>query len=220
MKATALILSLCALTLPAVSHAQSRRHPSRPELIKAGQSVGKLRLGDTRERVLQLFPKKKSDEEYNYGPPCPRSEIHWLDFAREANGLFVYLKDGRVFQIQAETPRFSTAEGITADSPPGVVRRNYRNIETYVLMGSGSEAVGGRNLIYWVDRHQGIAFDFYYDRQLRKRYVKSVIVFEPGTEFQPEGCGADPQQWRKLKPFATEVPEKRGADAERRALGR
>ena len=155
--------------------------------------------------MLELFPKKVSDEEYDYVPACPITEIHWLDLDLDANGLFIFLGSGRVAQIQAETPRFRTHEGITQDSPPALVRRHYPGIETYVLLNSGGEIVGGRDLIYWVDRDQGIAFEFYYDGRARQRRVKSVIVFEPGTRFQPGGCEQFRWQWRKLKRFALEA---------------
>jgi hypothetical protein len=161
--------------------------------------------------VLELFPKKVSDEEYDYAPACQTTEIHWVDLDLDANGLFIFLGSGRVTQIQAETPRFRTREEITHDSPPALVRRHYPRIETYVFLDSGGEIVGGRDLIYWVDRHQGIAFEFYYDRRARKRRVKSVIVFEQGTEFQPGGCEQDRWQWRKLKRFALEAHVRRRA---------
>jgi hypothetical protein len=129
-----------------------------------------------------------------------------------ANGLFIFLKDGHVTWTQAETPRFRTAEGITEESSPALVRRHYPDIETYVLVNSGADIVGGRDLVYWVDRRQGIAFEFYYNRRAHNRRVKSVIVFEPGTEFQPEGsCVQEPQYWRKLKPFTIEVPREHRA---------
>src|SRR5260370_40526940 len=75
-------------------------------VIEPGRSVGALRLGDTRERVIEIFPKKPNyDEEYNYDGTCPHTEIHWLDIDLThengvvSNGGFVYLKEGRVFQI-------------------------------------------------------------------------------------------------------------------------
>ena len=205
------ILILCLLAPCLPCYGQRRGQPSEPGLITPGRSVGTLHLGDTRERVLELFPKKVADEEYDYAPACPVTEIHWLDPSFDANGLFIFLHSGRVIQIQAETPRFRTREGITEESSPALVRRHYPRIETYVLLNSGAEIVGGRDLIYWIDRHQGITFEFYYDRRARKRRVKSVIVFEPGTEFQPGACEQFKWQWRKLKPFALEAHRGRRA---------
>jgi hypothetical protein len=176
-------------------------------VINPGKSVGPLRLGDTRERTLELFPfKPHIDEEYSYDDPCPLTEIHWLDRELDAAGVFVYLKGGQVFQIESATPRFQTAEGITLDSSPEDVRRHYPELRAYVLLHSDAAVVGGRDLIFWVDRQKGIAFELYYNRHLRKRRVYKVIIFAPDTEYQPEGCVVPPQSWQELDPYALESP--------------
>lgn len=181
--------------------------PTDTTLINPGKSVGALRLGDTRERVLEIFPfKLHMDEEYSYKDPCPITEIHWLDRELDADGVFVYLENGRVFQIEAATPRYRTAEGITIHSSPTKVQWHYAHLRAYVLRNSGADIVGGRDLIYWVERQQGIAFELYYDRAARKRLVHEVIVFQPGTEFQPDGCLRPPQEWLELEPFSLEPP--------------
>lgn len=134
--------------------------PTDTTLINPGKSVGALRLGDTRERVLEIFPfKLHMDEEYSYKDPCPITEIHWLDREVDADGVFVYLENGRVFQIEAATPRYRTAEGITIHSSPTKVQWHYAHLRAYVLRNSGADIVGGRDLIYWVERQQGIAFE-------------------------------------------------------------
>jgi hypothetical protein len=91
-----------------------------------------------------------------------------------------------------------------SDALPESVRSKYRNLETYVLLGSGSKVNGGRDLVYWVDGQNGIAFEFYYNSKARKRRVSKIIVFEPHSDFQPEGCLSPPQQLRKLPSFALE----------------
>jgi hypothetical protein len=190
---------------------QPRPAPTDATLIIPGHSVGLLVLGDTRERALELFPKKPNyDEEYTYEEPCPRTEIHWLDIdtRNEAekvfDGVFIYLKEGRVVQIEAATPRYRTVEKITLDSFADDVRRHYPQLEAYVLTDSGAKVVGGRDLIYWVDSPNGIAFELYYDRNTGKRRVRKTIVFAPAGDFQPEGCESSPQELRKLKPFSLE----------------
>jgi hypothetical protein len=182
-------------------------------VIEPGRRVGALQLGDTRERVIEIFPKKPNyDEEYNYDGMCPRTEIHWLDIDLThenepvSNGVFVYLKEGHVFQIEAATPRFHTADGITENSTPEEVRRHHQQLKSYVLSNSGAKVNGGRDLVYWIDRQNGIAFEFYYDSAGRKRRVSKVIVFQPGTDMQPEGCISAPQELHQLEPFALEPP--------------
>lgn len=186
-------------------------------LIEPGRRVGALRLGDTRERVIEVFPKKPNyDEEYNYDEGCPRTEIHWLDIdlrhenGAVSNGVFVYLKDGRVFQIEAATPHFHTADGIKEDSTPEGVSRHYHRLKAYVLSNSGTKVNGGRDLIYWMDRQSGIAFEFYYNTAKRERRVSKVIVFQPGSGLQPGGCVSSPQELLELEPFSLEPPGDKG----------
>jgi hypothetical protein len=178
--------------------------------INPGVGVGALRLGDTRERALELFPKKPNyDAEYNYDQrfgPCAFTEIHWLDSAHLGRwGAFIYIKEEHIFQIAIDTPRYSTPQGITSDSSPDDVRAHYSQLQAYALLHSGTKINGGRDLIYWVDRQKGIAFEFYYDRSVDARRVGRISVFEPGTAFQPQGCVSPPQEWRELEPFALEL---------------
>lgn len=176
--------------------------------IQSGQSVGPLRLGDSREKALQIFGKPVDD--YSYGTSngsCRDAEMHWPDGETDSDGLFVYLRKGRIMSMAAATPRYATAEGIKNGSSPEDVRRNYQQLQSYVPVNSGAKIVGGRDIIYWVSRRRGIAFELYYNPQTRKRFVESVIVFEPGGEFPPNGSCPSPQEWRELKPFALEPPK-------------
>ena len=174
-------------------------------LIKPGQSVGLLRLGDSHEHAVELLGK--TEEDYNFEnnkSACARSEMHWADVELDSNGVFLYLKDSRIYQIVAATPRYATREGIKSGDTPGLVRRYYPSIQAFALLGSGSQVVGGRDVIYWVDQQQGIAFEFYYDSKTRKRYLEGIVVFDPEVSFLPEGCISPPQKWVKLKPFSLE----------------
>ena len=199
--------------------------PSNPNLTIPGTSVGLLRLGDTRERVLELFPKKTGDEEYTYNKSCcgcsfEYSEIHWLPADFKNNGLFIYLREGRVFQIMAETDLFPTRDRIVEDSTPKEVRRHYPNLsKAFVLLGSGAEVVGGRELTYWVDSGAGIAFEFYFNRRKGQRLVKSIIVFEPNSEFQPDGCVSVPQELKEIEPYSLEAPEEMLREFEKKPVG-
>lgn len=166
-------------------------------LIRPGQGVGRLRLGDTREKLAKVLGRKF--EEYTHEAPCKYAEMHWYDLQADRNGIFAYVRDGRVFQLESDTPRYHTVEGTTSDAPPESVRSKYRNLQAYILLGSGSKVNGGRDLVYWVDRQSGITFEFYYNSNTRKRRVSRIIVFEPNSDFQPEGCVSAPQELRKLQ---------------------
>ncbi len=199
--------------------------PNNPNLAVAGKNVGLLKLGDTREQVLELFPKKSGDEEYTYDKNCcgcsfTFSEIHWLPPKFENNGLFIYLREGRVFQIMTESDFFPTAEKIKPDSTPKEVRQRYPNLKkAFVLLGSGANVVGGRELVYWVNSESGIAFEFYYNRRKGQRLVKSIIVFEPDSDFQPNGCVSIPQELKEIEPYSLEAPEKMLREFEKEPVG-
>lgn len=172
---------------------------SEKSLIIPGKSVGELKLGDSEEQFRSIFKwKPNADEHYTYPAVsgCPASEeLHWLDagnppFASRAAvhaGVFAYLRNGHIFQISVATPLFRTTNGITEDSPPENVRRFYSKLESYWRVNQRDPATGDRDFIYWVDKNQGIAFEFAYAGDVRKRLVYRTYVFQPGTDFLPEG---------------------------------
>jgi hypothetical protein len=195
--------------------------PSNPKLIVAGESVGMLRLGESRERMLELFPKKPNyDLEYNYDKNCcgcDYSSYHWLPPDFKSNGLFFYLKQGRIYQISVQTDLFTTSKGIKQDSTPREVRRHFPSAKkAFVYLNSSSKFSGWRNVVYWVDNDSGIAFEFYYHPKKRQRYVNAIIVFEPKTEFQPDGCTSSLREFTEITPFTVEPPEWMQQDFDRR----
>lgn len=187
-------------------------------LILPGQSVGELKLGDSKDQFLHIFQwKPGTDEDYNYpaSANCPgEEELHWLDagnppFANAAAvhvGVFAYLRDGHIFQISVATPRFQTANGITEDSSPENVKRLHPNLQAYWRVNQHDIATGDRDFVYWIDQRSGIAFEFYYARNVRRRLVYRVYVFNPATSFVPEGCVQPPQAWKKVTPYSLDPP--------------
>jgi hypothetical protein len=143
------------------------------------------------------------DQEDTY-PECGSlTEINWLDFSggTMSGDVFVYLRNHQVFQIASATPHFTTAEGTTSGSSPELVRAKYTSLEAYVLHPSGGKMFDFRDFIYWTSREKGMAFELAYDRSDRRRFVNKVIVFQPNTDFVPEGCIFSPQEWRKASPY-------------------
>ena len=196
--------------LPVTTFSEARRSDEKVVglgSIRPGLGVGRLKLGDSRERFLEVFGHKREDEDYTYtfGEPCALEDLHWLDMGPPVRpGVFAYLREGRIFQIWAATPRFRTPEGITEDTFPQEVKRRYPHVLSYALLGSGAHYLGGRDLIYWVDRQKGIAFEFYYSRKKKQRLVYGTIIFQQGSDFLPEGCVQPPQEWRQLEPYSLE----------------
>lgn len=187
----------------------SKATPDGTELIIAGRSVGPLQLGDTHERALELLGKPI--EEYTYDENsftrCRYTELHWRGEDSEYHEIFAYLKEGRIYQIEIFTHRYATADGIKSGATPQQVIQHYPSLQAYQLVGSGGQSDGGQDIIYWVDRNAGIAFGLYYSPQIRNRQVESISIFSPDTDFLPEGCISQPQEWRKLQPFTLDIPK-------------
>jgi hypothetical protein len=174
-------------------------------VIDPGVAVGSLKIGDTHDRALVLFPKKAEDQEWD--DACG-STIDWVDTANP-NGrgdLFIRIKKGKVFQIESSTTRFHTAEGITTFDAPSKVAEAYKDLRAWVLLTPPVPSLGDRPLIFWGDKKRGIAFVFAYDPQRQKRYVYKVIVFVPNHDFCPELEKPNSNKWQSIAPYSIEPP--------------
>ncbi len=177
--------------------------PSQDEmsLIAPAKRVGPFSLGETKDKLMSALRLKGGHlEQYEYDrtPTCDqRAEVHWLD-QNAFSGVFIYLRDDMVIQIESGTPNFHTSDGITVDSDPNEIRSHHKGLRYFLLEHSDSDLVGGRDLIYWVDAGQGIAFETYYNRKKRRRKISLISVFRPNTEFRPSTCVEPPQKWVEL----------------------
>jgi hypothetical protein len=195
------ILFICAF----ISSQAAKVGGSMPAEIIAGQAVGPVQIGENYDVVIETltqFPVITQRVSYPY---CGNFQmIEWYDKDLTQTGMFIYLKAGKVYQIESETKRFRTPEKITEGSFPEDVRRNYPGMEAYELRKSAGNLTGWKNLIFWVDQKRGIAFSFYYDTARQRPLVYRVIVFTPGLDFQPSGCVTPPQELKKLRPYSLE----------------
>lgn len=201
----ALILFTTLLVCPLTSHAQSAGDEPHfnNTMIEPGLSLGPLKLNESRDRALQLFPKKEIDQEWE--DPCG-STIDWTDNTNPIGhgDVFIRMKKGKIFQIESSTTRFQTAEGITIFDPPEKVQQAYKEMRAGVLLSDLNPALGSRPLVFWFDKKKGIAFAFAYDRPHHKRYLYKIIVFEPNKNFCPEQETINSNKWQSLEPYALE----------------
>lgn len=174
-------------------------------VIEPGAGVGPLKLGDSRDHALDLFPKK--DEDQQWDDPCG-STLDWVDTSNPVGrgDLFIRLKKGKTFQIESSTTRFHTAEGITTFDPPDKVASAYKDMRAWVLLNPPSPSLGSRPLVFWIDKKKGIAFSFAYDPSRHKRYVYKIIVFEPNKDLCPELEKPNSNKWQSIHPYAVEPP--------------
>ncbi|MGA2857805.1 MAG: hypothetical protein ABSE40_13125 [Candidatus Sulfotelmatobacter sp.] len=195
-------------TQPLAQTGQNSGGPNSPAfqtLIEPGLSVGPLKLGDTRDRALQLFPRKDEDQEWE--DKCGTT-LYWVDTDnRNGRGdLTIHLKKDKVFQIESSTTRFHTAEGITTFDPPEKVKGAYKDLLAYALLTAPTPALGDRPLVFWLDKKNGIAFALAYYPAQHKRYVYKIIVFAPNKTFCPEGEKTDSPKWQQIPPYSLELP--------------
>jgi hypothetical protein len=179
---------------------------STQTLIEPGSRVGPLKLGDTRDRVLELFPKKDEDQEWQNS--CGTT-LDWVDATnRTGRGdLLIRLnKKGKIFQIESSTTRFQTAEGITTFDHAEKVANAYKDLRAYTLLSTPDPARGDRPLVFWIDKKKGIAFVFAYYPKERKRYLYKIIVFEPNKTFCPEEETTSSSKWQAIASYALEPP--------------
>jgi len=174
--------------------------------IEPGLSVGPLKLGDTRDRALELFPKKDEDQEWQNS--CGTT-LDWVDATnRTGRGdLLIRLnKKGKIFQIESSTTRFHTSEGITTFDHAEKVANAYKDLRAYTLLSTPDPARGDRPLVFWIDKKKGVAFVFAYYPKERKRYLYKVIVFEPNKSFCPEEETINSPKWQAIPSYALEPP--------------
>lgn len=175
-------------------------------VIEPGLSVGPLKLGDTEDHALQLFPKK--DEDQQWGDKCGTT-LDWVDAANPMGkgDLSIRInKKGKVFQIESATTRFKTSEGITTFDKPEKIQRAYKDLRAFTLLTTPSPALGDRPLVFWVDKKKGIAFALAFDPARHTRYLYKIVVFEPNKTFCPEQETTNSPKWQAIPENSVEPP--------------
>jgi hypothetical protein len=204
---TVLLLGFPSATPPVARAAAPAQDAttSAQVVIEPGLSVGPLKLGDSRERALELFPKKDEDQEWENR--CGTT-LDWVDSTNPTGrgDVFIRLKKGKVFQIESATTRFHTAEGITTFDHADKVAEAYKDLHAYTLLSTPDPAHGSRPLVFWIDKKKGIAFVFAYYPQEHKRYLFKTIVFEPNKTFCPEEESVTSSKWQSIPAYSLEPP--------------
>ena len=110
MKTQAILILPVVLLAVCTSFAQGTSPRFANVMIDPGHGVGPLKLGDGRDRALELFPKK--DEDQQWDDSCG-STIDWVDTTNPMGrgDLNIRMKKGKIFQIESSTSRFETPEG-------------------------------------------------------------------------------------------------------------
>jgi hypothetical protein len=171
--------------------------PRNVDVIKPGIGVGNLKIGATRDQALA----SRSDPPGTWQDDCGEV-LTWSATSRSgvAGTLIARLRNGVVVQIDSANSAFHTAEGITADSRPEVVRERYKQLRAYAS-DITDMALGDKPVVYWIDTKKGIGFEFAYFPEERRRYLYAVIVFRVDGDLCPDGNKPDPQHWHEIAPY-------------------
>ena len=171
--------------------------PPKHGQILPGESVAGVKLRSHFSSFEAVFPRHPAfDEDDDYY--CRGRVYHWLDIDKRSNGVYVYLRNDEIYQISVRTQRFALPNGIQLDASERQVQAAYPSGRGYILLGSGAAVVGGRDLVYWVDTGKGIAFEFHWYEEKKKRLLRAIDIFQSGSDYYPEGCISPPQEWKEL----------------------
>jgi hypothetical protein len=146
-----------------------------------------------------VFPKHPDADEDLPPNGCGVGGYHWVDIDQSATGIYAYTRNGRIVQFSVQTPRFSLQNGVKVGASEQQVKQLYPNGQGYVLLYSGSAVVGGRDLVFWVDKKAGVAVELYWNKKRNQRLVNGIDIFRKGADYRPEGCISPPQQWQQMK---------------------
>jgi len=170
---------------------QGKLHPLPTGIIIAGKSVGPLSLAASQDDALSALGETLDEYDIDV------TEMHWMELGGHDNGIFAYVRDNKVFEIDCHSLKFKLENGIRNEIAPEMLKQFYPNLKAYRLLHSGMKVNGGEDLVYWMDESQGIAFTIYYYPNHRRKLVGTIIVFEPSPDFRPREF-SPPREWVKI----------------------
>lgn len=155
--------------------------------ITPGLGTEDVQLEMSREDILQVLGKPNEAYSYDSDSVSGRSDMHWLDEKSYGDGIFAYLRGEMIYEISFSEKKYVTKGNIKLDSTLDEVKRSYPQAQQYLLTPSASHANNYKDLIYIVSAEDGVAFELAYNPKDKKRYVWSIYVFSPNSDFAPDG---------------------------------
>jgi hypothetical protein len=207
---SAVLVTFAVTILVSTAPAQNRASSPSPTIkqdgiIQPGVSVGRLRLGDTHEQILALLPLKPNQDQDWYSE-CGTQYVRVDEGAhRTAGTVGVTFNGDRAFQIETSNPRYSTPEGINAESSPEKIKQIYKGLRAYQVDVGQIEAYGDRPLVVWADSESGIAFVFAYSRSEERMTLLTLVVFKPQMQFCVGDAMTSTSKWHEIAPYSLET---------------
>ena len=84
---------------------QGKSHPLPAGIIVPGKSVGPLSLGASYEQALSALGETLDEFDIDV------TEMHWMESGGHDNGVFAYVRDNRVFEIDCHSLKFKLENG-------------------------------------------------------------------------------------------------------------
>ena len=156
--------------------------------IEEGTRLGPLLVGADRNTIEKLLGPVTEE----FRSQCGIITLHWNDIKFDNRGVYAFILDGKVFQLDTYSPRFSGPK-IKVNGDLDEVKNIYPNLSAYELQNSATVVDGGSNLIFWIDPEKGIAFELYSSsgRGGNERQIGSISVFDVKIGFHPKGACKD-----------------------------
>lgn len=173
---------------PSPNRDESSRRRSE---IDYGVGGGNLLLGDSEKQALDI--RGAPQYRYSFEQPCKFTEWTWVDAGDKGNGVTAYFQNGKVFQLKFADTRITTREGIRFGTSDQKLTQLYARYDKSRMMSllitDGDFAPDFPR--YLVDYQKGVAFKLNHRNGEKRDQVWAIEVFEPSSEFVPNGCLAD-----------------------------
>lgn len=178
--------------------ALSKRLAENNEIVYGTGGAG-IKLGDSKQQVVSKLGKPRF--EFVYTAPCLYSEWVWVDTIDKGNGLTVYFKDQRVFQIKFADTRLLTRERFTFGTKVSTFLHLYAHreqLESFKLMITDGDFAPDPPE-YFVDRKNGVAFKTNHRQGQKVNEIWAIEIFSPGEDYAPNGCLVSQSDFVRVK---------------------
>ena len=187
-------------TCPEITKDQISTH-----FIVPGETVRNIRIGDSRETVLQSIEAcaavQTTDYPQSVAPYSARIVIGDsgnINPFTTGSGISVFLREDEITQIKVDSYLYSDSL-LTRNSLFDEVAEAYPEGVLYKLLGSAdADQRNSKDLLYWVVRSKGIAYEFY-ETKHKTMKVSGIYIYRAGTDFFPFGTGTPSEFTRLVK---------------------
>lgn len=167
--------------------------------VHPGYGTEDVYLGISREDLLKILGKPS--DEYTHDGHCSYTEMHWYpkanaDGAVNGDGIFAFLRDDKLFEIRFGKGYY-TKESINYNLS---LKELMTKIDAplYLLSPSANTATNDKDLIYMVEKENGIAYELGVGYKTKKRGINAIYVFYSSNDFLPWGCISENQSFNQI----------------------